>query len=394
MAGVTALVGLPGSGKSYTALDFAILPALRSGRHVITNIPLKESNLERAGYDSNLIHDIDLSDPDCLTKDSLIKGGVYVLDELWRIWGVEKKSKISEEHKSLIKEHRHFSDEQGRSIDIFLVTQSLSDIAPVIRDMVETTVITTKLLEAGLSGRFTRDYYRGSVKGTVGLKSAWIKSDDLQKYDLRIYDFYYSHTESDSVDGSINEARTFNSSYFSGWRFKALIALFLAVFGFTAFSVWSFLNSSVVNPAQPSPAVVSAPPASPVQAVPSALPPTSVSPPPPAVSPAVVAADNKNFLDRLLEKTMPRVVGLAFGRDKPAQGIINFFDINDGSLRESFTFSELRGFGVSIFATRYGVEITTSFATYQAPFHSGIAKGASMSISSLSKAALPLSDGK
>ncbi len=37
---VNALEGIPGSGKSYEAVAYHVLPALRSGRKVITNLPL------------------------------------------------------------------------------------------------------------------------------------------------------------------------------------------------------------------------------------------------------------------------------------------------------------------------------------------------------------------
>lgn len=33
--------GIPGSGKSYEAVAFHILPALKNGRKVITNLPLE-----------------------------------------------------------------------------------------------------------------------------------------------------------------------------------------------------------------------------------------------------------------------------------------------------------------------------------------------------------------
>lgn len=39
--------GKPGSGKSYSVVEYVVLPALKKGRHVVTNIPLEGELLEQ-----------------------------------------------------------------------------------------------------------------------------------------------------------------------------------------------------------------------------------------------------------------------------------------------------------------------------------------------------------
>jgi len=38
---IYGIVGRPGGGKSYEAVAFQVIPALKSGRKVITNLPLQ-----------------------------------------------------------------------------------------------------------------------------------------------------------------------------------------------------------------------------------------------------------------------------------------------------------------------------------------------------------------
>lgn len=370
MAGITAFAGLPGSGKSYTALELAILPALQDGRKVVTNMPLHIEVLKQAGYDVSLIVKIEDIKTFSFAINDLIGGAVYVLDEIWKIW---RTKEFLEAHLPFIKEHRHIDDEQGRSIEIFLVTQSLSDIQLAIREMVETTVITTKLLEAGLDTRFKRDYYRGCVKGVDGLRANFIKSDDLQAYDPAIYRFYKSHANSKSSTGSYDESRLVKSSYFSGWRFKALLFTILALFIVIFFQVRSLSESPTFSKKTQdstlSAKYISAA-SNPVSVVPSktvsvkTVSAKSVLPLPPA--------PEKKFLDRLLEKTYPRLLGIIQAKDKPVDGFVAFYDKSDGSMQEKFRISVLRGFGVAVLLKQYGVELVTDFGNYEVPYNSNI----------------------
>lgn len=246
---INALVGRPGHGKSYTAVELFIIQALKEQRTVVTNIPLLPKLTEQ--YPDAVIVDIDLSDmskPENRQKwKELPPSAVYVLDELWRIWPAGLKAKdLAEEQLAFIKEHRHNIDDTGREPDIILVTQDLSDIALSIRNMVETTIICTKLTAIGAKNNFRRDYYQGVVKGFTGPKTTFIRSDQC-KYNPDIYALYKSHTKSTAVGAvDIDNKGVLQVSIFNGLGFKLGIG-FLALMVFGVFYGYNRTSSGVAK---------------------------------------------------------------------------------------------------------------------------------------------------
>jgi zona occludens toxin len=240
---IQGLVGLPGHGKSYSALELFIIQALEEKRTIVTNIPLKPLAFER--YPDADVRPIDLTELAKKENNHLWleqpKSALFLLDELWRIWPSGLKATgIPKEQLSFIKEHRHNIDETGREPDIILVTQDLNDIASAIRSMVETTIICTKLTAIGAKGHFRRDYYQGSVKGFIGPKNVFIRSDQC-KYKPEIFDLYKSHTLSTGNAQTIDNKGVVNATIFNGLGFKFGI-------GFLAFLivgvVWGFNKTS------------------------------------------------------------------------------------------------------------------------------------------------------
>ncbi len=227
---INGLVGRPGHGKSYSAIELFILQALKEKRTVVTNIPLLPKLTDQ--YSDAVIMDIDLADmakPENRHKwRELPASAVYVLDELWRIWPAGLKAKdLPEEQLAFIKEHRHNIDDTGREPDIILVTQDLSDIAVSIRNMVETTIICTKLTAIGAKNNFRRDYYQGAIKGFLGPKTTFIRSDQC-KYSEAIFSLYKSHTKSTASGAvDINNSGVLNVSVFNGVGFKLGLGLLL-----------------------------------------------------------------------------------------------------------------------------------------------------------------------
>jgi zona occludens toxin len=106
--------------------------------------------------------------------------------------------------------------------------------------MVETTIICTKLTAIGAKGHFRRDYYQGSVKGFIGPKNVFIRSDQC-KYKPEIFDLYKSHTLSTGNAQTIDNKGVVNATIFNGLGFKFGI-------GFLAFLivgvVWGFNKTS------------------------------------------------------------------------------------------------------------------------------------------------------
>jgi zona occludens toxin len=207
---VDAYTGLPGSGKSYSAIAQQVLPALKAGRHVVTNLPLKLDLVEaELGGNGGRVDLVDLQEIEAAPErmDALFPPGcVAILDEVWRLFPAGRKvDRIPEPYKAFFAEHRHRVDATGNSTQIVLVCQDLAQIAAFARQLVETTYRTTKLTTLGLSKRFRVDVYHGPVSGpnppvTQALRRIF------GRYDRKVYRYYVSHTQSESATEGANEA--------------------------------------------------------------------------------------------------------------------------------------------------------------------------------------------
>lgn len=237
---IQALVGIPGHGKSYSAIELFLLEALRQERRIVTNIPITEALLEDFPKARLLPMDLDVAAKEDRVWDEIPPSCLILLDELWRIWPAGLKAHVIPKRQlSFIKEHRHHIDASGREPDIILVTQDLGDIAAPVRNMIETTVVCTKLTDVGLSGRFRRDYYRGAVKGFVGPKQAFIRSDHA-RYEEKIWRYYKSHTKATAEVASIDQRRVVNATIFNGWGFRLGLGFLVAMVGLV---IWSGIKT-------------------------------------------------------------------------------------------------------------------------------------------------------
>lgn len=224
---IDAYVGLPGHGKSYGVVQHVIIPSLKQGRHVITNIPLNVDMLLMDYPDGQITQ----LPEDWFEREDLASlfpnGSVAVLDELWRRWPQAMTSKQAPmADKALLAEHRHMVDAQGRSMRIVFITQDLGQIASFARVLVEQTFRVVKMVELGMRGRYRVDMYRGPVTGQNPPKSSFIRSSGPHKYLEKIYRYYKSATKSETGDVG-DESKADNRA--SVWRSPMLwIAL---VFG-------------------------------------------------------------------------------------------------------------------------------------------------------------------
>lgn len=209
-----AYVGLPRSGKSYNVVANVIIPALREGRKVVSNVPVYIDKIRHKLLEENPKCDVGefvefpvaevAQDPELIAK-YVTPGCVFVLDEVWRLWPAgEKANKIPDVYKSIIAEHGHRVDVNGNAIHIVLVVQDLGNIGMFARRLVEQTFIHTKLGHVGTPNRFRVDIYHGNVTGTTGPKERRVR-EMFGKYDKSIWDLYKSHTMSEAKADGANE---------------------------------------------------------------------------------------------------------------------------------------------------------------------------------------------
>ena len=222
---INGLEGIPGSGKSYEAVAYHVLPMLQQGRKVITNLPLLVDQL--AAMDPSYRQLIELRtkpskilgswDPDRMDDQGNgnafdIEGdprnppdGVAVFGHVWDYYSPWKHPEtgqgpvfiVDESHVALpvtgtdkqvvewFKLHRHFN------ADVLLMTQSFRDMNQPIARLMAMIVICRKADILGKKGAYIRKVkagYRGAVIST-----------ETRNYKPEFFGLYRSHTQGNSV---------------------------------------------------------------------------------------------------------------------------------------------------------------------------------------------------
>lgn len=200
---IYGIVGRPGGGKSYEAVAYQVLPALKEGRKVITNLPLQIDHFAAVlGEDvRDLIVVIDgqlndfgsmerpfskVADYNDQWRNDKGQGPLYVVDEAHMTLPNKNLNTEILEWYSL---HRHYG------VDIILVTQNLRKIHRDIKDMIEVTYYCAKNTALGSNSTYTRKVRSGANGDVV--------NTSIRKYEQAYFPFYKSHTASNS---SVTEA--------------------------------------------------------------------------------------------------------------------------------------------------------------------------------------------
>lgn len=235
---INGLEGIPGSGKSYEAVVFHVIHALKRGRLVITNLPL---DLEAfAAIDPEWLHLIEIRtkslpvrgtwDADRVPAFQLFapgekpapesplytRDGVHVLARskpklFGHVWDYYSEWKaddgsgplyiIDECHVGMpkigtdphviewFKLHRHFN------ADVLLGTQNFRDVDPSIAGLLAMLIRVRKADILGKKDSYIRKVY-------AGFRGAVISTDE-RKYQPQFFGLYKSHTQGNSVSESM-----------------------------------------------------------------------------------------------------------------------------------------------------------------------------------------------
>jgi zona occludens toxin len=230
-------MGPMGASKSYEGVKYAILPALKEGRRVVSNI--RGLDHERiANYLKLPVEDVqerlivitETSEDETIgprfmpSKDGFwgnedntgfIKwGDVLVLDECWA-WLRDRKL-VTEPALNFFRKHRHYIGGSGNwSCEIYLITQTEKDISPAIRDVVERVVKLESLRATGSRKLYLRHEYQG-LNDRVPTSSRHVR-------DTAIYPLYKSHKVEGASEASVDNRNVW-------WRQReALLAAVLFV---------------------------------------------------------------------------------------------------------------------------------------------------------------------
>lgn len=273
---INGIEGIPGSGKSYEACVYHVLPALQAGRKVITNLPLDIETwaaidpafrglLElrtkaapvRGTWDANRLGDDGTGhafELDAEAREPVLAApfsGVWCYHCTWKhpIKSIGPLFVIDECHNMLprlgtspevvqwFKLHRHFN------CDVLLMTQSFRDVHTPIAQLLHVMVRARK---ADIMGR--ADKYIRKVHG--GYRGAVISTEE-RPYKPQYFPLYRSHTQG----SAIVEAAAADVSPFIV-KFRRFTRVFVACS--IAACVYAFWPSEKPKPAKPQPVAVAA----------------------------------------------------------------------------------------------------------------------------------------
>ncbi|MCG7200885.1 hypothetical protein MD273_14205 [Marinobacter pelagius] len=236
--------GLPGSGKSYGVVENVIIPALESGRHIITNIPLKLGRLSD-DYPQGRVTTFDNKeaedDPGFFDLEKHPPGVIWIIDEAWRFWKSGMKAvNIPQCQKEFFTEHRHCVGEDGRTNEIVLVTQDLAQLCAFVRGLVEETYRATKLTAIGQRNKYRVDVYMGAA---TGQKPGQPMRQLYGSYKPEIYQYYKSHTRNKTdFAAGMEEKADDRANVLKHPLIKFGIPAALAIVVFSVFKVMAYLN--------------------------------------------------------------------------------------------------------------------------------------------------------
>jgi len=189
------LEGIPGSGKSYSCVKDFILPAVKVGREIYTNIDGIDVELIckylKVDYDDyrDKFHYLDESAEDTYYKKDIIDtnhNALIVVDEAHKFYGSRDFSKFTNELQHFYAFHRHYG------IDIVLISQTVDSIDKWIRCRTEKIVRYRKMSLLGISSKFV-----STIVDPFTLENLDRKVHTYQSY---VFNFYTSYKPTAGLD--------------------------------------------------------------------------------------------------------------------------------------------------------------------------------------------------
>lgn len=242
---IPAYSGLQGSGKSYNVVQHQIIPSLKDGRPIYTNIPLSMDLIDQHFPDAKVIFfEInDIKENEHWFTEILEKGSLFVLDEAWKLWPAGLKAvAMNDEHKQFIAEHRHWVGDNGLITQPVIVTQDLKQVCAYLRDLINTTYHHTKMDAVGQQNKFRVDTYGAAVTGQRPSKASLLRSG-YGKYSKDVYQYYVSQTQSKSVQHGIEESSDKRANILQSFGFKFYVGAFVSILLGAFFVIPAFIDS-------------------------------------------------------------------------------------------------------------------------------------------------------
>ena len=204
---INCYTGLQGSGKSFETVASVIVPALKSGRRIVTNISGLDEDAIKDYIEDQRIRRDEIGEIVHFAYEDILKEGFFcrtdekthehsvgthvnagdlvIVDEVWRFWGSGQK--LPPLHLEFFRMHRHYTDRAGVSCDLVVITQDVSDLDRKLKAVIETTFQMVKLKALGRPKNYRVEVY---TRANVRRKPQTII---VKKYDPAIFALYSSY---------------------------------------------------------------------------------------------------------------------------------------------------------------------------------------------------------
>lgn len=218
---INLLLGPPGGGKSFEAVVFHILPALRKGRKVITNLPLNLDEIKKLNpkyLDLISLRQDDVHaqveknswnpfhriwDKHLVNKTYRPFASLADYGDVWRhpVNGAGALYVIDECHKALpakgtlIEVEEWFAEHRHEFVDVLLITQSYGKVSKAITDACQVVYRVKKATALGSNNAYIRKVQDG-LRGEV-------VNESIRRYKPEFFKYYKSHTRSDSAGAEL-----------------------------------------------------------------------------------------------------------------------------------------------------------------------------------------------
>lgn len=238
---INCYTGLQGSGKSYETVASVIVPGLKSGRRIVTNISGLDEDAIKEFLEDQRIRREDIQEITHFAYEDILKEGFFcrtdekthehtrgthvnagdlvIVDEVWRFWGSGEK--LRPEHLEFFRMHRHYTDTAGVSCDIAIITQDVGDLERKLKAVIETTFQMVKLKAIGRPKNYRIEIY---TRANVRRKPQQVL---IRKYDPAIFALYSSYDGKGGKEQVIDNRQ----NMLRGAMFKVVLPLMLLLGG-------------------------------------------------------------------------------------------------------------------------------------------------------------------
>lgn len=248
---INTYTGLMGSGKSYECVSSVIVPAVKAGRRVVTNVDGIDNDAIRAYCQDKFSVPLEqLGEVVHCTNDDVPKasflphgedvdtfckpGDIICIDEAWRFWGTD--CKLLSEHKVFFREHRHFVHPDTKVCsDLVLMVQDITDLHRTLRVVVEVTFRTTKIKTLGWQKTYRVEMWEGyklTIKGRVSVEN--------KRYDAEIFPLYSSYTGGTGKELQVDSRQ----NVLRNPKLWLLAVGVVVLFGWSVYTILGFFNGS------------------------------------------------------------------------------------------------------------------------------------------------------